>query len=455
MILRNGTVLGMLRHSSSWGLVCENVEAEILYGANTHIGLETGFSAYTDEAGVIDELASLGFTAFRDYVDWTSFEVSAGVYTFNASGDTQSQEFFQALARNASQGYKLTLDFQCAYDNGLYSALPNGPEWRGHFCDAYASVAQSYISAGYDPAKLIFEVWNEPTFFGTRFDTAAEAPDHANTVIAMRDRMYAIDPQIRVMGPAMIDASWSGNAAWLAGFWSTAGWSAAYAFSDHIYDNGSAAALRYPERFMSLLRKLYPGLDPQNNLSSWKAALAVEGKSTMPIGLTEFGWDTATFTDATAAKYYPRALAMFSALPEVRFLICYELINSQSATWGLETSLGVRKVQGDAVVALLPHLKAARSRHYYWTGGVSTSGFHAVLLKTDNGQRLVIWSMQGTQTVPLRVHSPGAGLLSVQIVGGAISTTALLQGENIVQIELTDTAKVIYSSLPLTFLDFA
>ena len=443
----SGLTIGV-SSGSKWGLVCKNTEASIRYGVNTHLGLGTGFSAYNNETGVIDEVVALGFTAWRDNLLWQVFEASPGVYTCTPAGDTQSAELFAGLARNTAQGYGLHLTYGCLYHNSaLYGSTPDAT-WRDHFVDAMEAFALAYVAAGYDPAKLTMEVWNEPSSLGTVFTNVAQADDFGSLITELYPRIKAVDSEIEVIGPAMSDGSWSGNLAWHQAMWGIAGWAQALdAYSDHIYNTGDAAALRYPESFLFKMRAFY-------DRYLFPAVLA-DGNSVMPLRVNEFGWDTTTFGATTPAKYYPRALALFSSIPRLREATLYELIDSNTNTFGLSSSLGVRKAQATSVAAILVHLKLATERSYYWCGGSYNNGYHAVLLTTGvSTRRLVVWSLEGDRTTTITVQTQSAGTLSIETIGSTTSTQELVVGLNDVSVDLTDIAKVLYADVAITFPEF-
>lgn len=441
----------------TWTLIQSNTENRIRYGANTHFGLN--LAPYTTNIGnAIDQAVSLGFDAIRDNVPWNAFEVSEGVYTFNPSGDTYSQKMFTALSYIQSNDLDIHVTLGALYGNALYGVPSGGlAAWSDHFCDAFEYAAQQYLAAGYDPAMLTMELWNEPntTTQTVYWNDDAEATDLATVMKDFYTRIKAVDPGILVQGVATADGWWyEHNTNWMDNFWGNAGWAGAMdAWSDHLYNSAAALIYRVGES-QSWLAAEKPDWGGGFYKDFLPAAALTDGKSYMPLVINEFGYATAADTDAVIKKILPRAFAVYSTISRMREVTSYELLDSAAGgTYGLCTSVGNVKDQGTSVAAILAHLKRASQRHYFRTD-VYTTGHHAVLLVCPDGQRLAVWTLAGDTSVDIAVNATLGGTLSIQTIGSTTATQSITAGANTVTLTLTDTAKVIYANVAIEFTEF-
>lgn len=435
-----------------------NTETAIKYGANTHFGLN--YNVYNNDVGaVLDELVSIGMKAIRDNVQWPLFETSAGVYTFNPSGDVYSQNMFEVFAYIKNNSLDVHTTMSCLWGNSAVYAdpvLPGGlAVWSDHFCDAHESMAQQYIAAGYDPALLTLELWNEPMGnFSSIFSAASAADDMAVFMQDFYARIKAVSSSIRVIGPATADAWWYRlNTGWPQGFWSTPGWTDMDAWSDHLYNSTQALNLRQPETLYYVDAELNGGGFLRSESGLDRFALA-DGKAKLPLVINEFGFRTNIDTDAVCAKMLPRSFAIYSALKNVQEVTVYELMQSPDTQYGICIAAGNRKVQANAIAAVLVHLNLATKRSYYRTGAYST-GLHAVILDCPAGQRLLAWSIQGDTATDIIVNSySGGGTLSIQTIGGSTTTQGLTLGKNTVSLTLTDTIQALFADVQIDFPEF-
>lgn len=397
-------------------------------GVNCHIGQDA--SVYgSNAAGVVDNCHALGFRLIRDNVSWSGIESAAGVYNFSGANVVN---LAVGVQRAHDMAYDIDWCLVLAQGNpSVYGSIADAT-WRGHFVDYVEAICNWWINTkGWNPARLILEVWNEPEGAARpEFNEDAEAHLQQFLIEDVWSAVKAVNSSIRVAGPTVGEPHFANRAARWADWFANASdlWAERIdILSTHVYDFQST-----PETQQALL-------------SAWRQSVLTPQEQAnggaLPHFLSEWGWTSESITDEVerGRRLSRGALLLAATMP---YAAVYELIDSGGEEYGIYTAYGVAKAGAPYVSDALEFVNGGGQFRYYKSGDL-----HAVV----SGERCAIWATVSTYCV-VTVHAEDAGTLSMNTFGGGTATSGLSTGRNNPRILATTTPVALTADVPITWL---
>jgi len=423
-----------------------NTGAPLPIGFCAHLGLST--STYT-AAQVLGAVQTLNGTVWRDEAKWSYVEASRGTLSFPGA-NSYLNRVNDAL--NTASGFGVTPQLILNYGNSAYgSNVPTGYQ-GGLVLDADEKAGYSaycsYVVSQVGSRCNVWEIWNEwnLSLGGTTQEVADLAGLNVAAYVEVMQIAYtaakAANPSAKIVG-GVVAEPYDPTARcedWFNTFLATNWHQYCDEFSFHHYHN-----FCIPERWHDQL---------QDTITKVRAVAP-----TKPIRVTETGWYNGSavraITEAESAARYSRYPFLLRCLDLVGVSF-YDLANDGTDpaqvehNFGFYTqNLGSQKAQAATIAAALAHIKVATSGTHY-TDFTMRRRVVVMGTNTANGQRAACWATDASGTVTLMVTASSPGTLSIQTLGGSTATQAISAGPNSVTVTLSDTAKVVFATTPIT-----
>lgn len=329
----------------------------------------------TEQAGVF---STLGVSAARFDVSWSTVEREKSVYTFDPDLDAKIQSLIE-------RGIRPLVILNYRNSNYDENRTPSSPEGIAGFAAYAAAVAEHY---GTD---VDYEVYNE---FDANFNNGGcgRTPDCylqllKPTYIAIKKAV----PDARVVGPATAGV----RIPWLSRLIDLGGLDYLDVFSVHSYD------FREP-----------PEAGAESRLKQLNALLRKHGDK--PLWVTEYGWSASgSITAAVQARYLVRGSVLQRAAGVTRMFV-YDLIDDGTKPENKEHNFGLVRDDGDGLSSLSPKQSyVAYSVMARMLGGVryvgqasTAAASHAYEFQANDGSPTwVLWSTAG-RSMRIETRSP-------------------------------------------------
>ena len=273
---------------------------EVLLGVNTHV-----INYPAAQSGLLDLAHQLGVDAVRADTGWKFVETTKGVYRIPPAWDQ-----FVDRARRRGIEPLLILDYgNRFYDDGH---LPRSQEAIAGFVRFATFVVRHFAGR-----VRYYEVWNEWNTGTGGYYPGGSAEDYARLFDATYAAIKRVDPGAQVLAAAGY-GNWYADIAKF-GVAARADGVAIHPYVTQEPGDRAAGGSNGAERSV------------QKVIDAESIMRRSSGGKEIPIYVTEIGWSTSTgrngYPEADAGAIAERSLLMFAALPYVRGIWWYDLID--------------------------------------------------------------------------------------------------------------------------------
>ena len=287
---------------------------EILLGVNTHV-----INYPAAQSGLLDLAHKLGVDAIRADTGWKFVETTKGIYRIPPAWDQ-----FVDRARRRGIEPLLILDYGNQFYDGGH--LPRSQEAIAGFVRFATFVVRHFAGR-----VRYYEVWNEWNTGTGGYYPGGSAADYARLFDATYAAIKHIDPSVLVLAAAgygnwYADIARSGVAARADGV-------AIHPYATQEPGDRAVGGSNGAERSV------------QKVIDAESIMRRSSGGKEIPLYVTEIGWSTSTgrngYPEADAAAMTERSLLMFAALPYVRGIWWYDLIDDGPNPANVEERYGL------------------------------------------------------------------------------------------------------------------
>lgn len=343
----------------------------IIFGVGTH------FINYPRaQRGLLDLAGKVGADSVRADTGWKFVETTKGVYKIPPAWDQ-----FVDRARRRGMKPLLILDYgNKFYDDGKLPRSPSAIEGFVRFA--------VFVVRHFSGRVRYYEVWNEWNSGTGGYYPGGSAEDYAHLFDATYAAIKRIDPNTVVLAAAGY-GHWYEQIAKL-GIAARADGVAIHPYVPKEPDYQSSVGSNGPER------------SAQRVINAEQVMRQLSNGKEIPIYITEIGWSTSTGKQGYPARdvsaMAERSLLMYAALPYVRGVWWYDLIDdgpdasNAEARFGLFNQRYALKPEGQVVQSLAPLLK---NNSLKWS---PDSNLNAGLVVLDRGNMprpsVIVWDGQ-------------------------------------------------------------
>lgn len=393
-----------------------------LFGANTHFGIRGGYGNYWDTP--LNQLLEIHGRIARDSMEWGQLERTQGVYSWDQSQHKAMEQF---AARCKEENVALLVCFSgpntAVYPGAAY------PDFGEEGCTAFANAAVEVVRHLDLKHISIYNEWPE-------MDTSYNG--YRDLLAASYAAIKAYDPKVTVWAGEFIDPYWPGGYKhWCYTLMNETDW---LDHQDgalmHVYSDG-ALTLEQPT--------------PEALYANCKIVTDANGSQIQRFALTEAGYASGgpyPLNDAQLAEYYSRSVMLLACLP-IDYFTWYELRDYSSGQRGLWKDTATPKGSVPVVRDAHWHLWQSSARAYYLD---EDTGVHAYRMNVGAGHRVGLSAPAGPTEVRLNVVAPRDGAdLKLHKLGAESNTQTLHEGNNIIELMIEPTTRVLWSEQDLIF----
>lgn len=346
------------------------------------LGVDTHFINYPKaQSGLLDLARGVGVNSVRADTGWDAVEIRRGVYRIPSAWDE-----FVDKARERGIDPLLVLD----YGNKLYDdgKLPRSPD----AIDGFVRFA-IFVVKHFGSRVRHYEVWNEWNTGTGGYYPGGSAEAYRRLFDATYAAIKAIDPKAVVLASA-------GYGDWYERL-ATIGVAAhADGVAIHPYAT-SAPAFGSPRDAGGAERSAHWVINVEDMMRRLS-----HGKQ-IPLYVTEVGWSTSTgrqgYSGPQVAALAERSLLMLSALPYVRGVWWYDIIDDGSDAANVEDRFGLfdqnysLKPTGRVFQSIAPLVKR---NDLVWNPASNLySGLIALNVRNSHGMSVVVWDGNSKRNV--------------------------------------------------------
>jgi hypothetical protein len=393
----------------------------IVVGVGTHVASDQG----------LDRLKQAGILAVRDDIFWSRVEKEKGVLAM----PERYEHYVAALLQRQIEPLLILGYGNEFYDKKGYPTSEETLEAYARYCEFVVNYFKGRVHR--------YEIWNEWDHgCGMPKEAGKGSPEgYVNLIKRVYPRLKAIDPELTILGAGIADPGGDKGTLWLESACSAGLLDYLDGVSFHPYCFSYPPARRIPE--VEFLRRC----------QSVDQTVQRFSRRPMPLYITEIGWPNQTGKAGSSleesALYLKRGFLLASAMPNVRGIWWYDLIDDGADPAEREHNFGLLKtdLSPKPAYATLKDIAGFLGTFHFVAAERLSGGIHVLKYK-DSSNRWAVASWCERAGEQARIALSGPDLRAKEIVVRGAGEPAKLNDRSRV---VTDGGEFIFEigNMPL------